>query len=219
MVDPRRRPDGQAGIRVEPADALLPGRVVAVGDVEDCPHALPHLLGVGWPAARPQPVGPFHRQVAAIPPPVFRHIAGDVRQLHAHAERRGAGEITAILEAQDRTQQQADRPGDLKAIAQEVLLVEASRRREVRPHSIEQGQSRLERQVVPADELRQPAALGGDRAFAGGDPPHVLSGQVDELKRRLWRGGGIHAVVAPPTPGIETLDVSAFRSGQQPAGK
>jgi len=66
---------------------------------------------------------------------------------------------------------------------------------------------------VSADELRQPAALGGDRTVSTGDLADVLRGPFDELERLLRRGGGIDAVVAPPTPGVETLDVGPFASG------
>jgi hypothetical protein len=145
--------------------------------------------------------------------PVFRDVAGDVGQLHAHAERRGVGEKAAIREAEDRTQEHADSPSDPKAVPQEVGLEQTGRCCEVRPHPIEQGQGRLEWQVVPADDIRQPAALGGDRAFSAGDPADVLRGLFDELHRLLRRGGSIDAVVAPPTPGVETLDVGPFAGG------
>jgi hypothetical protein len=72
---------------------------------------------------------------------------------------------------------------------------------------------------VAADQFRQPEALGGDRACAGGDPVDVRGGLFDELHRLLRRGGGIDTVVAPATPGVETLDVGPLGRRQQPAGK
>jgi hypothetical protein len=123
------------------------------------------------------------------------------------------GKKAAIREAEDGTQEHADSPGDPKAVPQEVDLVKACRSREVRPHPIEEGPGRPEREVVLADELRQPAALGGDRAFSAGDAANILCGPFDELQRLLRRGSGIDAVVAPPTPGVETLDVGPFAGG------
>ena len=41
------------------------------------------------------------------------------------------GEMAAILEAEDRTHEHADGPGDAEAISPEVGLVKAGRRREV----------------------------------------------------------------------------------------
>ena len=69
MIDSRRRPDSQAGFGIEHRDPRLPGSVIAVGDLEDRPHAPPHPRWVGRPAVWPQAIGPFDRRVAATPPP------------------------------------------------------------------------------------------------------------------------------------------------------
>ena len=98
-------------------------------------------------------------------------------------------------------------------------LVKARRRREVRPHPVEQGQGRLERQFVPAGEFCQPATLAGDGPLTGDDPVDVVRGPVDELVRLVWRDGGVDAVVAPSAPGVETLDVGPLVGGQEPAGE
>ena len=65
MIDSRRRPHSQAGIGIERRDPRLPGGVIAVGDLEDRPHAPPHPRWVGRPAVWPQAIGPFAKRRSA----------------------------------------------------------------------------------------------------------------------------------------------------------
>jgi len=134
-------------------------------------------------AARTQAIGPFHREIAAASPPVFRDIAGDVGELHAHPQGGGMGEEAALPEPEKRTHQHAHGSSDPKAVAHQVSFTQAGCRGEIRLHAREQSLGRLDRQVVLPHKRGQPMAFRRSRFAAGRDQPQVAARPLDKLSR------------------------------------
>ena len=216
LVQPGGGADGRAHAGGEVAGAQLRAAVELVGPRQHPLHGDEHRLGRPHHALRSQARRqPRRGQVDAVPGRVLRHVAGDVGQLHRHAEVDGVGLRPRVPRIQHGAHHQPHRARNPVGIAEQPRLVGNPDAADVVQHGVDQGDCGRRADAgapLQREELRRLRLLPVARQDRPADGVQGGPGM-----RRVSRLVG--QVVHRAAEGVQRRGVRQGGARQQPAGQ
>jgi hypothetical protein len=165
--------------------------------------------GVDVHPLRLQPVG---RKVEASGARVFAHVAGDVGQLHRHAEVTGPGQRVGVAYFHQHAHHRTHGGGDARGIGPQVRQAGIAPFHPVPGESFQQRLGQRARHVAGLDQ-------GGHGPVGGRVPGSPLIGEVQTVAQGQHGGGlvvaEIHLVIGHPAEGVKRQRRVAHAGGQK----
>ena len=159
------------------------------------------------------------REVQTSAVPVLAHVAGDVGELHRHAQRCGAVEGPPIMHAEQLRQPESHDGRDVVAVPVQIIQRLESRTNGIRAHPADEVGGIGERHVAPRHvahhEVEQLDA-GRVALVCGARQCFPLAQHSEQIGARAR--GVVHQVVGVPTPRIHAGELRAFGGRNQPSG-